>query len=177
MSSDNYTIMNLDLASLESVRQFVDNFRESGRRLDTLVCNAAVYLPTAKEPTFTADGFELSMGTNHLGHFLLANLLIEDLRGSPSGKPRMVIVGSITGNDNTLAGNIPPKADLGDLSGLARNAPMADGGEFDGAKAYKDAKLANMLTMREFHRRMHDSTGITFASLYPGCIAETGLFR
>ena len=34
-----------------------------------------------------------------------------------------------------------------------------------------------MLTMRELHRRYHDSTGITFASLYPGCIAETGLFR
>lgn len=46
-----YTVMHLDLASLDSVRDFVDNFRASGRRLDALVCNAAVYLPTAKEPT------------------------------------------------------------------------------------------------------------------------------
>lgn len=46
-----YTVMHLDLASLNSVRSFVDNFRNSGRRLDALVCNAAVYLPTAKEPT------------------------------------------------------------------------------------------------------------------------------
>ncbi|CAA0808820.1 Protochlorophyllide reductase A- chloroplastic, partial [Striga hermonthica] len=71
MPREGYTVMHLDLASLESVRQFVDTFRRSGRPLDVLVCNAAVYLPTAKEPTFTADGFELSVGTNHLGHFLL----------------------------------------------------------------------------------------------------------
>jgi len=177
--------MHLDLASLESVRAFVDTFRRSGRRLDALVANAAVYLPTAKEPSFTADGFELSAGTNHLGHFLLCNLLLSDLAdGEPAGapKPRLVIVGSITGNTNTLAGNVPPKADLGDLRGLAAGigpgtTAMMDGGEFDGAKAYKDSKVCNMLTMREMHKRYHDSTGVTFASLYPGCIAETGLFR
>ena len=174
--------MHLDLASLESVRQFVASFRDSGRRLDALVANAAVYLPTAKEPRFTADGFELSTGTNHLGHFLLCNLLLPDLQAAPSGPGRMVIVGSITGNTNTLAGNVPPKADLGDLRGLAAGVgpgttAMMDGGEFDGAKAYKDSKVCNMLTMREMHRRFHDSTGVTFASLYPGCIAETGLFR
>jgi protochlorophyllide reductase len=44
----------------------------------------------------------------------------------------------------------------------------------DGAKAYK---VCNMLTMQELHRRFHEDTGITFASLYPGCIATTGLFR
>lgn len=53
----------------------------------------------------------------------------------------MIIVGSITGNTNTLAGNVPPKADLGDLSGLASKATMIDGKEFDGAKAYKDSKV------------------------------------
>lgn len=54
---------------------------------------------------------------------------------------------------------------------------MMDGGNFNGAKAYKDSKLANMMTMLEAHRRFHDSTGITFSSLYPGCIAESALFR
>lgn len=54
---------------------------------------------------------------------------------------------------------------------------MIDGGEFDGAKAYKDSKVCNMLTMQEMHRRFHEKTGVTFASLYPGCIATTGLFR
>ena len=87
------------------------------------------------------------------------------------------------GNTNTLAGNVPPKANLGDLRGLAGglngvgSSVMIDGGEFDGAKAYKDSKVCNMLTMQEFHRRYHEETGVTFASLYPGCIATTGLFR
>ncbi|KAK1568575.1 hypothetical protein Q3G72_026163 [Acer saccharum] len=180
---ENYTVMHLDLASLDSVRQFVDNFKRSGRPLDVLVCNAAVYLPTAKEPTFTADGFELSVGTNHLGHFLLSRLLLEDLKQSDYPSKRLIIVGSITGNTNTLAGNVPPKANLGDLRGLSgglnglNSSPMIDGGEFDGAKAYKDSKVCNMLTMQEFHRRFHEETEITFASLYPGCIATTGLFR
>lgn len=183
ISKDNYTVMHLDLASLESVRQFVDNFRLSGRPLDVVVCNAAVYFPTAKEPTYSAEGFELSVGTNHLGHFLLSRLLLDDLKKSDSPQKRLIIVGSITGNTNTLAGNVPPKANLGDLRGLAGGlngldtSPMIDGGEFDGAKAYKDSKVCNMLTMQEFHRRFHEETGIAFASLYPGCIAETGLFR
>ncbi|KAL6975387.1 protochlorophyllide reductase [Sarracenia purpurea var. burkii] len=183
ITKENYTVMHLDLASLDSVRQFVDNFRRSGRPLDVLVCNAAVYLPTAKEPTFTADGFELSVGTNHLGHFLLSRLMLDDLKQSDYPSKRLIIVGSITGNTNTLAGNVPPKANLGDLRGFAgglnglNSSTMIDGGEFDGAKAYKDSKVCNMLTMQEFHRRYHEETGITFASLYPGCIATTGLFR
>ncbi|KAJ9182870.1 hypothetical protein P3X46_006817 [Hevea brasiliensis] len=183
IAKENYTIMHLDLASLDSVRQFVDNFRRSGRPLDVLVCNAAVYLPTAKDPTFTAEGFELSVGTNHLGHFLLSRLLLDDLNKSDYPSKRLIIVGSITGNTNTLAGNVPPKANLGDLRGLAgglnglNSSSMIDGGEFDGAKAYKDSKVCNMLTMQEFHRRFHEETGIAFASLYPGCIATTGLFR
>ncbi|KAK7244342.1 hypothetical protein RIF29_39162 [Crotalaria pallida] len=183
IAKENFTIMHLDLASLDSVRQFVDNFRRSDMPLDVLVCNAAVYLPTAKEPRFTAEGFELSVGTNHLGHFLLARLLLEDLNKSDYPSKRLIIVGSITGNTNTLAGNVPPKANLGDLRGLSgglnglNSSVMIDGGDFDGAKAYKDSKVCNMLTMQEFHRRYHEETGITFASLYPGCIATTGLFR
>lgn len=95
----------------------------------------------------------------------------------------LLINNYILGNTNTLAGNVPPKANLGDMRGLAgglnglNSSAMIDGGEFDGAKAYKDSKVCNMLTMQEFHRRYHEDTGITFASLYPGCIATTGLFR
>ncbi|KAG6386950.1 hypothetical protein SASPL_152131 [Salvia splendens] len=183
IAKENYTVMHLDLASLDSVRQFVETFRRSEMPLDALVCNAAVYLPTAKEPTFTAEGFELSVGTNHLGHFLLARLLLDDFKKSDFPQKRLIIVGSITGNTNTLAGNVPPKANLGDLRGLAGglngvgSSSMIDGSDFDGAKAYKDSKVCNMLTMQEFHRRYHEETGISFASLYPGCIAETGLFR
>ena len=183
MNKENYRVMHLDLASLDSVRQFADNFQKLEIPLDVLVCNAAVYFPTAKEPTFSADGFELSVAVNHLGHFLLSRLLLDDLNRSDYPSKRLIIVGSITGNTNTVAGNVPPKADLGDLRGLAGGlagvnaSSMINGGEFDGAKAYKDSKVCNMLTMQEFHRRYHEETGITFSSLYPGCIATTGLFR
>ncbi|TVU16616.1 hypothetical protein EJB05_40189 [Eragrostis curvula] len=186
MAEGSYTILHLDLASLDSVRQFVDNFRRAGMPLDALVCNAAIYRPTARTPTFTADGYEMSVGVNHLGHFLLSRLLLDDLKKSDYPSRRLVILGSITGNTNTLAGNVPPKAGLGDLRGLAgglsgpnsNGSAMIDGAEeFDGAKAYKDSKICNMLTMQELHRRFHEDTGITFASLYPGCIATTGLFR
>lgn len=60
------TIMHLDLSSLDSVRQFVDAFNNSGIPLDVLVANAALYLPTATEPTYNADGYEISVATNHL---------------------------------------------------------------------------------------------------------------
>ncbi|XP_062201350.1 protochlorophyllide reductase B, chloroplastic [Phragmites australis] len=183
MDKDSFTIVHLDLASLDSVRQFVKNVRQLEMPIDVVVCNAAVYQPTAKEPSYTADGIEMSVGVNHLGHFLLARELLDDLTSSDYPSKRLIIVGSITGNTNTLAGNVPPKANLGDLRGLAGglngigSSAMIDGGEFDGAKAYKDSKVCNMLTMQEFHRRYHEETGVTFASLYPGCIATTGLFR
>ncbi|GAB1540185.1 protochlorophyllide reductase [Scytonema sp. NUACC21] len=178
---DSYTIMHLDLASLESVRQFVKNFRESGRTLEALVCNAAVYMPLLKEPLRSADGYELSVATNHLGHFLLCNLMLEDLKNSKASEPRLVILGTVTHNPKELGGKIPPRPDLGDLKGLAAGFKepytMIDGKKFEPVKAYKDSKVCNVLTMRELHRRYHQSTGITFSSLYPGCVATTALFR
>ncbi|MGD1910048.1 MAG: protochlorophyllide reductase [Rivularia sp. (in: cyanobacteria)] len=183
MSSDSYTIMHLDLASLNSVRQFVNTFRESGKSLDALVCNAAVYLPLSKEPMRSEDGYELSVATNHLGHFLLCNLMLEDLQKSSASQARLVILGTVTANPKELGGKIPIPAppDLGDLKGFEEGfkAPisMINGKKFKSGKAYKDSKLCNVLTMRELHRRYHDSTGIVFSSLYPGCVAETALFR
>lgn len=181
MSQDSYTIMHIDLASLESVRQFVNNFRASGKSLDALVCNAAIYMPLLKEPLRSPEGFELSVATNHLGHFLLCNLLLEDLKNSSSMKPRLVILGTVTHNPDELGGKIPPRPDLGDLKGFAEGfkepISMIDGKKFEPVKAYKDSKVCNVLTMRELHRRYHDSTGITFSSLYPGCVATTALFR
>ncbi|NJL01853.1 MAG: protochlorophyllide reductase [Spirulinaceae cyanobacterium SM2_1_0] len=183
MSPDRYSILHLDLASLDSVRQFVQAFRDTGRSLDALVCNAAVYLPLLKEPLRSADGYELSVATNHLGHFLLCNLMLEDLKNSPSPKPRLVILGTVTANPKELGGKIPIPAppDLGDLQGFEQGfkAPVAmiNGKPFKSGKAYKDSKLCNMLTMRELHRRYHDETGIVFSALYPGCVATTALFR
>ena len=176
---DRYTLIHIDTASLDSVRQFVAKFRETGRSLDALVCNAAIYMPLIKEPLRSPEGFELTVATNHLGHFLLANLLLDDLKHAEAA--RLVILGTVTHNPDELGGKIPPRPDLGDLKGFADGfkAPIAmiDGKKFEPVKAYKDSKVCNVLTMRELHRRYHESTGITFNSLYPGCVADTPLFR
>jgi protochlorophyllide reductase len=178
---DTYTILHLDLGSLLSVRKFVTDFRATGRTLEALVCNAAIYMPLLKEPLFSPEGYELSMATNHLGHFLLCNLLLPDMQKSPKSDRRMVILGTVTHNPKELGGKIPPRPDLGDLQGFEEGftepVTMIDGKKFEPVKAYKDSKVCNILTMRELHRRYHDSTGITFTSLYPGCVADTPLFR
>lgn len=176
-----YTILPIDLGSLESVKLFVQKFRASGMSLDALVCNAAIYMPLIKEPLRSPEGYELSVATNHLGHFLLCNLLLPDLKHSPAEDRRLVILGTVTHNPKELGGKIPPRPDLGDLKGFEAGfkdpVTMIDGKKFEPVKAYKDSKVCNVLTMRELHRRYHDSTGITFTSLYPGCVATTALFR
>jgi protochlorophyllide reductase len=178
---DSYTIMHIDLGSLESVRQFVKDFRASGKSLEALVCNAAIYMPLLKQPLRSPEGYELNVATNHLGHFLLCNLMLEDLKNSPAADKRLVILGTVTHNPDELGGKIPPRPDLGDLKGLEQGfkepISMIDGKKFEPVKAYKDSKVCNVLTMRELHRRYHDSSGIIFSSLYPGCVAETPLFR
>lgn len=180
---DRHSILALDLADFDSVRRFVETFRASGRQLDTLVCNAAVYLPQLKEPQRNKDGYEISVATNHLGHFLLANLLLEDLQKSSNPDKRLLILGTVTANPKEVGGKIPIPAppNLGDLAGFEAGfkppIAMIDGKKFKPGKAYKDSKLCNMLTMRELHRRYHAATGITFNSMYPGCVADTPLFR
>ena len=180
---DKYSVLQLDLASLDSVRNFVNEFRATGRSLEALVCNAAVYLPLLKEPQRSAEGYELSVATNHLGHFLLCNLMLEDLKNSPAEDKRLIILGTVTANPKELGGKIPIPAppDLGDLSGMEQGfkepVSMINGKKFKSGKAYKDSKLCNVLTMRELHRRYHKDTGITFSSFYPGCVADTALFR
>jgi len=182
MPDNSYVAMKLELGSLQSVRDFVANLKafKSARPLNHLICNAAVYKPKEPKPAWTDDGFEMSMGVNHLGHFLLVNLLLDDM--SRAKNARCCIVGSITGNTNTVGGGLVyPQADLGKLQGfekgLKKPISMADGKPFFGAKAYKDSKVCNMMTVSELNRRYHDSTGIVFSSMYPGCIAETALFR
>lgn len=183
MVEGNYSIFPLDLASLAKVREFVTAFRSTGKNLDGLVCNAAVYYPLLKEPLRSADGYELTVATNHLGHYLLCRLLLEDLQKSEYPDRRVVILGTVTANPKELGGKIPIPAppDLGDLSGFEQGfkAPIAmiNGKPFKSGKAYKDSKLCNILTMRELHRRYHESTGIVFSALYPGCVATSGLFR
>jgi len=174
----------MDLGDLESVRAGVETLINSlGFGLDALVINAAVYKPRLKEPERSPQGYELSMATNHLGHFLLIQMLLPQLQASQHPSKRVVILGTVTANSKELGGKIPipAPADLGDLSGFKAGfkAPiaMANGKAFKPGKAYKDSKLCNMITTQELHRRLHQSSGIVFSSLYPGCVADSPLFR
>jgi protochlorophyllide reductase len=182
--SDRLHHIRMDLGDLDSVRSGVETLVASiGQPLDALVINAAVYKPRLKQPERSPQGYEISMATNHLGHFLLIQLLLPDLQRSSHPSRRVVILGTVTANSKELGGKIPipAPADLGDLSGFAAGfkAPiaMANSKPFKPGKAYKDSKLCNMITTQELHRRLHESTGITFSSLYPGCVADTPLFR
>jgi protochlorophyllide reductase len=181
MPQGSYSLMQIDLGDLESVRRFAREFRASGKFLNALLCNAAIYLPLIKEPLRSPEGYELTMTTNHLGHFLLCNLMLEDLKNSPMPDKRLVILGTVTHNPDEPGGKVYPRPDLGNFEGFEAGfkepISMADGKKFEPVKAYKDSKVCNVLTMRELHRRFHDSTGITFTSLYPGCVADTPLFR
>ncbi len=185
--------LQLDLGDLESVKTTAqDLLCLLDEPLDALVCNAAVYLPRLKKPQRSAQGFEISMATNHFGHFLLIHLLLENLRKSKrpfwNGNSwgfepaRVVILGTVTANYKELGGKIPipAPADLGNLSGFENRfqepISMANGKRFKPGKAYKDSKLCNMITTQELHRRFQDSP-IVFSSLYPGCVANTKLFR
>ena len=166
INKDSFFAMKLELGSFESVRDFVNNFKlfSPQRGIDHLVLNAAVYRPTDPNPAWTDDGFEMSFGVNHLGQFLLVQLLLPDLKKknedlkskkSSAKKARVCWVGSITGNNNTIGGGLVyPRAEVGELQGLKQGpgAPMVNGGKFDGAKAYKDSKVANMMTDRKSTR-------------------------
>ena len=178
---EQYTLSRLDLGVQASVRAFVTDFLASGRDLNALVNNAAVYKPRLTEPARSIEGYEMSVATNHLGHFLLSRLLMGKLQQAKSA--RLITLGTVTANAEEFGGKvpIPAPADLGELEGLEKGfrAPVAmiDGKPFKPGKAYKDSKLCNMIISRELHRRFHNRTGVVFNTLYPGCVADTALFR
>lgn len=184
-SSEGYDIFHLDLGDLESVRGFVKKFHETGLPLHSLVCNAAVYLPLLKSPMRSPQGYEISVATNYFGHYLLSRLLLNDLRKSANEGQlaRLITLGTVTANSEEFGGKvpIPAKADIGNLEGLAAGfldpIAMINAREFKAGKAYKDSKLCNMIANREFHRRHHEASGVVFNTLYPGCVADTALFR
>ena len=188
---NHFSIMNLDLGSLQSVREFVKNHASKGLPLHALLNNAASYQPRLKTPARSPEGFELSVATNHLGHFLLSRLLmplliqtqISEQKKYPQFLSRLVTLGTVTANSEEFGGKVPIPApsDLGDLEGLEQGfldpVCMIDAKPFKAGKAYKDSKLCNMIISREMHRRFHDNTGLIFSTVYPGCVADTALFR
>ncbi|KAG7345548.1 NADPH-protochlorophyllide oxidoreductase [Nitzschia inconspicua] len=179
---DNFTPMQCELNSFASVRDFCDKLEEfrMSKPIDRLICNAGVYQPTLDHAKWSLDNHEQTMQINFLSHFLMISKLMESMIDSTD--PRVIMVGSVTGNDNTVGGGgVYPIADLHELdgfkAGFKKPIAMADGYGFIGAKAYKDSKLCLMMTANYLHAKYHKLTGISFASMYPGCIAESPLFR
>jgi protochlorophyllide reductase len=183
--SSQYQIWQLDLGNLDSVHAFVKRFNETDQKLNALLCNAATYLPLLKEPARSPQGFEISVATNYFGHYVLSRMLLENLKqtAAQNEHARLITLGTVTANSEEFGGKvpIPAPADIGALEGLMAGfkAPIAmiNGKPFKPGKAYKDSKLCNMVMNRELQKRYHASTGVIFNTLYPGCVAETALFR
>ncbi len=145
-------VMALDLASFASIRAFAKQFLDQQDRLDVLVNNAGLVLDKHQE---TADGFEMQFGVNHLGHFLLTNLLLDRLRSNTEGA-RVVVVSSHA-HKWALRG-----LDFDKLQSTGRGWPYG---------IYSKTKLANILFMRELARRLGD-TKVTANALHPGFVAS-----
>jgi len=142
-------VMPLDLADLASIREFAAAFAKSYPRLDILCNNAGVMaLPLQK----TRDGFEMQIGTNHLGHFALTGLLLDALRAAPAA--RVVTVASV-------AHKTTPRLEVEDLNWERR--PYRKG------EAYAKSKLANLLYNFELGRRLEQTRApITAVAAHPG---------
>ncbi|XP_059195948.1 retinol dehydrogenase 12 [Centropristis striata] len=144
----NVVIRHLDLSSLYSVRTFARDFLDSEDRLDILVNNAGVMMCPL---WLTEDGFETQLAVNHLGHFLLTNLLLPRLKSSAPS--RVVTVSSIAHRGG--------RVDFEDLF-FSRRA-------YSPLESYRQSKLANVLFTRELARR-HTGSGVSAFCLHPGVI-------
>ena len=169
-----------DLASLASVRACVEGLKKGGETFDAVCYNAGLARNTgATEVKRTEEGFELTVGTNHLGHFYLNHLILPLVR---RGTGTVVVTASSVHDPDSPGGAQGSTATLGDLSGLATGPTfdMVDGGAFNADKAYKDSKLCNVLFARELQRRIdadESTAGIAVNAFTPGLIVGTGLFR
>lgn len=146
--SENLHFMQLDLASLDSIREFSKKFHEAESRLDILVNNAGLLSPLER----TKDNFELNMGVNHLGHFLLTNLLLDLLKAAAPS--RIVVVASTLHKIGAI--------NRDDLNSIK---------SFPGAwKGYANSKLANIIFTRKMAKILEGS-GVTINCLCPGAVA------
>ncbi|MFC5677937.1 SDR family NAD(P)-dependent oxidoreductase [Aeromicrobium endophyticum] len=138
-----HVVRELDLANLASVRRFS---AETSEPIDVLVNNAGVSSSTLQH---TKDGFELQIGTNHVGHFVLTTLLL------PQVTCRVVTLASQAERMSRL--------DLDDLSWQRR--------PYDGGRAYADSKLANLLFTLELDRRLRDAASpVRAMAAHPGLV-------
>ncbi|WP_446741806.1 oxidoreductase [Silvibacterium acidisoli] len=149
-------VLELDLASLASIRRAAAMLVDDRNPLHLLINNAGVLAPPARQ--LTADGFELQFGTNHLGHFALTGLLLPVLL--LAHEARIVTVSSIAHRGGKIR--------LDD--------PNWDRG-YEPWPAYRQSKLANLLFAFELDRRIREMhEGILSVAVHPG-ISNTNLFK
>jgi NAD(P)-dependent dehydrogenase (short-subunit alcohol dehydrogenase family) len=146
------SVIQLDLASLESVRRCADGLLAAGKPFDLIIANAGVM---ACPKGTTADGFETQFGTNHLGHFVLVNRIASLLKSGA----RLVNLSS--------AGHRYADVDLDD--------PNFEHSQYAEFVAYGRSKTANVLFAVEFDRR-HKARGVRATAVHPGAI-QTELGR
>jgi NAD(P)-dependent dehydrogenase (short-subunit alcohol dehydrogenase family) len=149
------TVQPLDLTSLESVRAAAAELRARHPRIDLLINNAGVMLTPRQT---TRDGFELQFGTNHLGHFALTGLLLEQMLPVPGS--RVVTVSS-------LAHRIRAQINFDDLQGERSYSRLG---------AYSQSKLANLMFTYELQRRLSGAGTTIAVAAHPG-LAGTELSR
>ena len=140
-----------DLSRQAEVRRLAEEFRAKHDRLHVLVNNAGAMFAERRE---SADGIELTFALNHLGYFLLTNLLLDTLKASAPS--RVVSVAS-------YAHRMVPALDFDDLQFRKK---------YSGFKVYGASKLANVLFSKELARRL-EGTGVTANSLHPGFVATS----
>ncbi|XP_072249253.1 dehydrogenase/reductase SDR family member 13-like isoform X2 [Leuresthes tenuis] len=150
--SNQVVYMQLDLASLKSIRSFTETFLKTEPRLDILINNAGVIGPGRTE-----DGFGMAFGVNHLGHYYLTNLLLDRLK--QCGPSRVVTVSALLHH----LGNI-------DFPLLASRKDLVSGqSTWNNLQAYCNSKLCNVLFTRELANRL-EGTKVTCYTLHPGVI-------
>lgn len=141
-------VRTVDLASFDSIRAFAEKANADLPRIDVLVNNAGIFPQKAAK---TVDGFESQFGVNHLGSFLLTNLLLDKLR--ESAPSRIVHLTSMLHTNGTI-----------DWDSFRGEKP------YKSSVAYNQSKLANILFSNELARRLEGS-GVTSNAVHPGAIA------
>jgi NAD(P)-dependent dehydrogenase (short-subunit alcohol dehydrogenase family) len=141
----------LDLARFDSIRECAQQVLARHDRLDVLVNNAGLMLGDRRQ---TAEGFEMTFGVNHLGHFLLTQLLLDRLIASA---PARVV-------------NLSSDAHKGASKGMSWS-DLQHTERYSGVAAYCESKLANIYFTRELSRRL-EGKGVTVNAVHPGAVAS-----
>ena len=162
----------MDLSNQASIRTFVGGFRAAGLPpLYAIICNAG--MQNVGTPQTTIDGYETTFAVNHLGHYLLVRMLLDDLEGAG----RIVFVSSGTHDPKEKTGMPAPV-----YKGAFAAAHNLTAGRSAGLRRYTTSKLCNVLCTYELSRRLKTSDDVRLRSIEvnaidPGLMPATGLAR